>query len=238
MKANNFGGSTAAFKTYQTEDMLILNGTVDFNPSNADYQSADVLEIYVPAMKLKRSIETVIYLKVDMGESASYQWQHNQYCTIVKSWVKDERTICVEKFTGYDSYENLQLVFSSLYLPSNKRTAMQVFEKVDLRGTSEQYGAWLPDGVAIIQDRWVYLQINIRNASYQYEHDTWEIIFDNLPEDLECDIPIPGGNNPYGDVGLGYTLGHIKNKVLTIARRPFGWGSTAYDPFVLGFFVR
>lgn len=238
MKANNFGGSTAGFKTYQTEDMLILNGTVDFNPSNAEYQAVNVLEIYVPTIKLKRSIETVIFLKVDKGASSTSEWQHNQYCTIVKSWIKDERTICVEKFTGYDSFENLQLVFCSLYLPNNKRTPMQLFEKIDLRGTSEQYGAWVPTGEAIVQDNWVYLHIDMGIVSYEYEHDTWEITFDNIPDDLECDIPIPGGNNPSNGAGIGYTQGHLKNKVLTIEKRPFGYGSTGYDPFVLGFFIR
>lgn len=235
---NNFGASEITFKDYQTEDMVILNGTIDFHPSDSNYKAAEVLEIYVPSLLLKRSLETVIYLKMDRGEDETKTYRHDQYCTIVKSWIKDENTICVEKISLYDDCENLSLIFTSIFLPSNKRVPMTKFTKIDIKGASEQYGAWLPNGQAVIQDGWVFLHIDILQASYQYEQVTWEITFDNLPDDLECDIPIPGGNNPYGDKGLGYSQGKLKNKVLTIEKRPFGYGSTAYDPFVLGYFVR
>ena len=43
---NNFGAGTIAFKSHQDENYVVLNAKFTYNPENADYQAADVLEIY------------------------------------------------------------------------------------------------------------------------------------------------------------------------------------------------
>lgn len=238
MYENNFRGVTSNFKIFKTDDVVIFNGVIDFHASDTNYQSADVLEINLPGQKLKRSFETVIYLKCDRGVDTKYKYNHNQYCTIVKSWIKDENTVCVEKFSGFDDIENLDLVFTSLYLLSNRRIAMTLFEKVNLRGSSEQYDSPPSVGVTVIQPEWVYIQLEMKQPNYEFEKTVWDITFEGLPEDLDIDIPIVGGNNPYSDIGLGYSQGHLSDKVLHVERRSFVYGSTGYAPFVLGYLIR
>lgn len=49
MYENNFRGVTSNFKIFKTDDVVILNGVIDFHASDTNYQSADVLEINLPA---------------------------------------------------------------------------------------------------------------------------------------------------------------------------------------------
>lgn len=42
---NNFGAGQISFKDYQAENYVVLNSKFTFDPTNADYQACDQLEI-------------------------------------------------------------------------------------------------------------------------------------------------------------------------------------------------
>ena len=52
---NNFGAGTIAFKSHQEENFVVLNAKFTYDPENAAYQAADVLEIYMPDLSIDRS---------------------------------------------------------------------------------------------------------------------------------------------------------------------------------------
>ena len=52
---NNFGAGTIQFKDYQAENYVVLNAKFSYDPTNAAYQAAEVLEIYVPNLSINRS---------------------------------------------------------------------------------------------------------------------------------------------------------------------------------------
>ena len=52
---NNFGAGTIQFKDYQDSNYVVLNAKFSYDPTNAAYQVADVLEIYVPDLSINRS---------------------------------------------------------------------------------------------------------------------------------------------------------------------------------------
>ena len=52
---NNFGAGSIQFKDYQAENYVVLNAKITYDPSNADYQAADMLEIYVPDLSINRA---------------------------------------------------------------------------------------------------------------------------------------------------------------------------------------
>ncbi len=99
---NNFGAGQIAFKSHQEENFVVLNAKVSYDPTNADYQAADVLEIYVPDLSIERSaVNGVILTFKDRYVYLSYTW-NNDGGTAIKSWIKDKNTICLEKFTNFD----------------------------------------------------------------------------------------------------------------------------------------
>lgn len=52
---NNFGAGSIQFKDYQAENYVVLNAKFSYDPTNAAYQAADALEIYVPDLSINRS---------------------------------------------------------------------------------------------------------------------------------------------------------------------------------------
>ena len=94
---NNFGAGSIQFKDYQAENYVVLNAKFSYDPTNAAYQAADVLEIYVPDLSINRSaVAGVILTFQDRYVYSSYTW-NNDGGTAIKSWIKDKNTICLEK---------------------------------------------------------------------------------------------------------------------------------------------
>ena len=61
---NNFGAGTIQFKDYQASNYVVLNAKFSYDPTNAAYQAADVLEIYVPDLSIDRSAGAGVILTV------------------------------------------------------------------------------------------------------------------------------------------------------------------------------
>ena len=84
---NNFGAGQIAFKSHQEQNFVVLNAKFTYNPENADYQAADVLEIYVPDLSIDRSAISGVFLRFrDVRDSYGYTWD-NSGGTVIKSWV-------------------------------------------------------------------------------------------------------------------------------------------------------
>lgn len=95
---NNFGAGHIEFKELVSENMVILNGRFSFDYTSEEYVNAKVLEIYVPELPMKRSLETAVFMLFDN--------EYGRMGTIVKSWIKNKTTICLEKYAVNDRFGN------------------------------------------------------------------------------------------------------------------------------------
>lgn len=233
---SNFGVTGIQIKDYQTEDMAILEAVFEVEPSNADYQACDVMEIYVPSLRFKRSLESTGFIVYEGEQNPKYPYESRNDGTVVNVWIKDENTICVEKLGIYDSKEAFKIFISSLFVPSGKRVAFQKHTKRTLSCTSE--ALYMPSGYsfAVIEDDWMFLVIGFGEYNYSHRDEVWTVNIQGLPEGFTRDVLIIGGSE-WNVPGMGATYGHIENGVLTIERHAGGWGSTAYDPFLYGYFI-
>lgn len=110
--ANNFGVAEIEFRDWQEKGLVILNGVVSIDTENESYKAAEVLGITVPDMSIGRSAVTAVFLRSSKADGAS---------TIVKSWIKDVRTICVERLPEFDEFGPLTLYFASAYVTLGQR---------------------------------------------------------------------------------------------------------------------
>lgn len=94
---NNFGAGQISFKDYQAENYVVLNAKLTFDPTNADYQACDQLEIYVPDLTIDRSAVGGVFIR--FVEDYHYSLGNSVYDggTVLKSWIKDKNTIVIEK---------------------------------------------------------------------------------------------------------------------------------------------
>ena len=64
--SNNFGAGEIQLMDFQKDGLVVLNGAFEFDPANAAYLAAQVLEIKVSRLMINKSTNAVVYL-VDIG---------------------------------------------------------------------------------------------------------------------------------------------------------------------------
>lgn len=120
--SNNFGADHIDFKTFEKPGLVVVNGRFFFNPSNDAYRSASVLEIKVSDMGLSKSTNAVVYL-VDRENEMPH-------ATILKAWIKDCNTICIEPIRCFDERPMLDIIFCGGFVAKGFRTEMEVDEAI------------------------------------------------------------------------------------------------------------
>ena len=236
---NNFGAGQIAFKSHQEQNFVVLNAKFTYNPENADYQAADVLEIYVPDLSIDRSAISGVFLRFrDVRDSYGYTWD-NSGGTVLKSWVKDKNTLCIEKLTNFDEKGEITIYILTLYTMLARGAAPIKGTMTRLQTTSENnYLRWRNESFFVEFEHWIFLNMLYSSCTYAYRDSTWECSLDNLPSGITADLPFCGGGNQYNPSVDGMSEAHIENGVFTCATRTAGFDDTGHDPFIFAFLVR
>lgn len=228
--ANKLGVSEIEFQEWQEKGLVILNGVVFINTDNESYKAAEVLEITVPDMSISRSAVTAVFLRSSKSDGAS---------TIVKSWIKDAQTICVEKLPEFDEFGPLTLFFASAYVTLGQRLECPqntVIRPSIVNGGSGSQSA--SDTKAVVTDNWCYLYIcfsKFAGADYQ---DAFECSVDGLPENIDIMFPVVTASAYSYTFGTPTSVCQLKGKTLSCeGRLAFGKGSNQGD-FISIFIVR
>ena len=236
--SNNFGAGTIQFKDYQTENYIVLNAKFTYNTTSSEYQAADVLEIKVPDLMLSRSADTAVMTRfIDRRQYSSYTMNYDGG-TVIRSWIKDKNTICLEKFAPLERAEEITVYIQAMYVGKHKRTNAEMLRKTYVQFVQPTKYLYTNDVVCVIDEHWVFLTALITSVSYAYRDLPWEATIEGLPTDFALDIPFPGGYNQGNDDMDGMAEARIENGVFTNQERVSGWGSTGHDAFIFLFAVR
>lgn len=204
---NNFGAGQIQFTAFQDTNLLILNKEITFDPTNASYQAADELEIYVPDLNLEKSaISGMLMFGAKNGEKNG---------TAIKSYIRDKNTIVVEKVTAFDDNDTVTLVFSNSYVPRNikapvvrmPRNYLSLSEKVGSISTAQSY--WTAN------DEWVFLGVTFSRFE-QTDGDT-QVSFKikDLPEIEDFDIIMMDNQAISPSVGTEMFRIEVRDNVFT-----------------------
>ena len=232
MKAlgNNFGVAEIEFRDWQEKGQVILNGVVSIDTENESYKAAEVLEITVPDMSVSRSAVTAVFLRSSKADGAS---------TIVKSWIKDARTICVERLPEFDEFGPLALYFASAYVTLGQR--MDCPQNTVIRPSVVNGGSGFQsasDTKAVVADNWCYLYVCFNKFSGAEYQDAFECSVEGLPEDIDITFPVVTASAYSYTFGTLTSVCRLKGKTLSCeGRLAFGEGSNQGD-FISIFIVR
>ena len=224
---NNFGAGQITFKDYQASNYVVLNSKFTFDPTNADYQACDQLEIYVPDLTIDRSAVAGVFIR--FVEDYHYSWGDSVY----------ENTIVIEKQPWFDENGPLIIYIVTLYPQLNQGS--DTIKSTMQRLTMTTEGNYLRFGYETFMvefEHWVFIHLMFSGVTYAYREALWEVTMEQLPADITADVPICGGGNQMHPNCDGMAEAHIENKVLTSQRRVMGFFDTAHDPFVYAFLVR
>ena len=178
---NNFGAEHIEFKEFFSENMVILNGRFSFDHTKPEYLNAKVLEIYVPDLPMKRSLETAVFMLYDN--------QIGRMGTIVKSWIKDKTTICLENFDVPERFGNREFWFTCAYLPMGQRNTFEVEGQVDLKLENFSWSQREEYACAIVREKWAYISFVIEGFYQSEANVPYSIDLTNFPTDIVADVP-------------------------------------------------
>ena len=236
---NNFGSGSISFKSHQEQNFVVLNAKFTYNPESPEYQAADVLEIYVPDLSIERSAIAGVFLRFrDVHNNYGYTWD-NSGGTVLKSWVKNKNTLCIEKLTNFDDKGEITIYVLALYTMLARGGNPIKGTRVRLETTTEDnYLYWSSDTFFVQFEHWVFLHMLFSSCAYAHRDSPWECSLDNFPTDVTADLPFCGGGNQYNPSVDGMSEAHIENGVFTCETRTSGFEDTAHDPFIFAFLVR
>lgn len=227
---NNFGAGEITFKASDKKQYLILNGRITVDKTAPQYASASVLEIYVPDLNLERSLETYVY--------ATRHVNGGSVMTVVKSWIKDRNTICVEKKDGLTDEDEYELMFCCMYVTKGKDSTFEAYPEVIIQipGYSDQ--GYLAFRKVVITDDYVYLCIRINHISTNPADAPIEIPVTGLPEGFTGDFPILKMEYMINYYGNKYSYVHIEDGTMTIQGFVSYYGTDTCQCLIYAYLVR
>lgn len=234
---NNFGTEEIIIKDFQSDRLIVLNSSFVIDTTCDAYRSADVLEIYVPDLTLDRSALTCCYMH--SYYSRETQWGTSEYApgTIVKTWIKNRNTICIEKLPIYDEIGQFTITMATLYVPKGKRLPIEKSVKTKVSLTFRNISNSTSDILCIVEDGWCFFHCVF---SYRGDFLDDDIIIDleGFPTDVSADVVLTGCVNHGNYKGAGTFPGRIENGVITIPKPCSSSYGTGTEPFFCFYAVR
>ena len=233
---NNFGAGTIKLQAYQADNYAVLNTRFVVDTSSEAYQAAEVLEIYVPTMRIDRSAYTPVFVAFHdrrgfYGSSLFYDSS-----TIVRSWIKNQNTICVEKQPAFDEFGTLYFYIATLYPQLNQGIITPKSTKISVVPSADApYITVANDSFMVVTDHWVFLKAGFSCNQEPYANGTWCFGIQGLPNDVSMHLPLFGGSAQYHYDMTGFTQMQVKNgRFLSNARMTQGTNPTLFAFLVRG----
>lgn len=232
---NNFGAGQIRFKSYQAENYLVLNAYFTIDTSSLAYQGATVLEIYVPALRIDRSVEVGVFVGIRDRRQSYGSGRYYDGCTLARSWIKDSNTICIEKLGCFAGYSKLYVYIAALYPQLNQGLSAQKQTPFNLSITPVGVCCGVGNkSTAVVFEHWVFLFLKCGSAPSGYDKYPWEGVLDGFPQDVQAVIPMAGGQNQYNAQFTGLSEGRIKGGHFASPYRC----ESGSDPYSFAFLVR
>lgn len=234
---NNFGAGPIQIQDYQSAELIVLNTRFNIDTTTAEYRQAEQLEIYLPELSISQSSVTSCCIKTEelLYEGMSYE-ELVPVGTIVKTWIKDSHTLCIEKLREYSHLPQLTILINTLYakrgirgeLPQAQTTPLTLnYQTTEMRSSHCCY----------VSENWVFLSLYYKDVYYGWGEPIIAEM-EGFPKDVTADIFLMGGTQQTSCPGVYIAEGTISSGVLNIPKTSTKQRSTGSDPLIYLFAVR
>ena len=239
---NNFGAGVIAFKDVQESNYIVLNAKFTCSPQSAEYQAAEVLEIKVPSLSIARStIAGVVARYKERGTSYGYPYIYDGG-TVLKSWVKDANTLCIEKLSCFDDKQELIIYIQTLYCMLGQGGNASKGKEKRITATSEDNALRFSTSYTfcVVFEKWIFYHMMFDGVSWAFRNLDWEAFLDTMPEDVTADVPIIASYNYGNDKLGGITESRLEGGYWMLPKdeRGDGFENTGNYVFSFGYLVR
>jgi len=239
---NNFGAGVIQFKDVQESNYIVLNAKFTCSPQSAEYQAAEVLEISVPKLSISRSTIAGVVARFKYSETAYGYTSIYDAGTVLKSWVKDANTICIEKLPIFDDRQELIIYIQTLYCMLGQGGNASKGKEKRITCVSEDSYLRLDTSytICVVFPKWIFYHMMFGSCSWAYRDKDWEAFLDGLPDDVDADVPVLSASN-YRFPHLGaVTESRLEEGyfLLPANERAAGFENTGNYVFSFGYLVR
>lgn len=231
--SNNFGAEYIDFKTFEKEGLLVVNARFFFDPSNDDYRAADILEIKVTDMALSKSTNAAVYLVDSKNEMP--------HATLLKAWVKDCNTICLEPCRCFDDRQMLDIIFCSGFIAKGRRDNMVVDEVTHLSVEASE-GTFVLDypgiysKLCIKDNAWGCMSMLFDKFQAPDVKVEFSITIPELPDNMDCWGVFVISEN-YQEIGSPACICKITGKVAHFTPIAYPYNFSNGNRFIALWFV-
>lgn len=231
--SNNFGAGEIQLKDFQKDGLVVLNGAFEFDPANPAYLAAEVMEIKVPELLISKSTNAVAYL-VDIANEMPH-------ATLLKAWIRDSRTICIEPCRCFDSSTRLQIVFCSGFVVKGIRAELVLDDTVRPTVVAES-GTFKLDSFGYYQqlfikdNRWGYMNLLFEKFQAPELGEEFSFTVPEFPDTMDCYavLAIP---ETYQSIGCPVCVCHIVGQVVNCTPVQDNYNYANEGRFMNGWFV-
>lgn len=183
---NNFGTGEILFKDYQDNGLLILNGSFAVDATSKQYLQTELMEIYVPDMQISRSTYSSVFLICNNSPMP--------YGTILKAWVKDKNTICIEPYRIFDTVGELTILFSTAFVTKGQHRKLEMGETlrptiVDPAGKCSLDFSYYQH-LKVSPNGWTYVSLLFEKFQASAPDIPFEFTISGLPEDTDAAVVV------------------------------------------------
>ena len=237
---NNFGHSEGIeLNAFLSENVIVLNGRFSVDTASEEYMSADVLEVYLPQLPMAKSAVSNAYIRasVTVGQGTRFE-RTESVGTVVKAWIKDGNTLCIEKFTEYDGNGSFEILLCSMFTTRGYRGEVAKLTKTAVKFTVlSEVSARANDLMCAVADGWCFLHLYFSTSGDLFRQDL-RAQLEGFPEDASADVFLVGGGQQSGLKGAYIAEGHIGDGILTVTNPSASMGDTGEYPFLFAFIAR
>ena len=230
--SNNIGIEQVSFKDYQRENLTVLNGQFEVDPSSEAWKSADEIVFEFSSLLMRKSADTCVYLI----DSRPFSEDDKAFRgTVLRSRIAENR-LHIEKADAFDEYGPLRFIVCSAYAKGGQRTEI-VSDGFVTTGISGNFsGTVLNKKCLMVKEGYVFCLLTFKK--FGTDGSTLEQAFDitGMPADVDVAVPVIYSNGVINTKGHPLAIGHISNGHFTCTN-PDSGSFTANDGTFLHFFA-
>lgn len=231
--SNNFGANPITLKCHDSAKIVVLQGSLVIDTTNADYQAAEQLEITFPnQFSIRNSKPTTAFLVCQKDDYKSG--------TIVKAQIQ-LRKLIIEKLPIYDGQGIVTLILASGFVGEACEALLAPASSAKITMSGKDYTVTTSIGqyANCIKERWGMFYLLMSSWSYMPGVEN-EYNITGLPSDLCIDVPVFVNGSNYTIPGSDCALAHIENGKITFTGKGQAGQTKKYlsRAFMKFFFVR
>ena len=229
---NNFGGnySGVTLKSVETCFYVVVDGIITVVPSGAAYDAAEVLELEVEGLQMPASDPAAVYL--------TCQVSGQRYVTIAKAWIKNIRTICIEKVAGWASLASYQLHLSCLFFPTGYDFCPQNLARNKISLSNAPSGVTMRLENCLFKEGWMSFYVQFSQWQVADPTALLQLTLNNVPAGAAGSLLLVYNEASLESMGSGYVPMTLNGTSLVSDEAPGALFNNAQDyKFIKGIVI-